>query len=121
MTVTLTEPAAPARPAPSKHDIYTRAADLLEEYGWTQDEEARDHTGEPTWCISSEATSFCLWGALQRACWDLSPDDHGFDAYDQLVNNHTQNRIHTSKWNDRIWRQPEHVITHLRQLAQQAR
>jgi hypothetical protein len=41
---------------------------------WTQGEFARDACGEPVSWRSSRAASFCVWGALNRAAYNLTGD-----------------------------------------------
>ncbi|HZT48410.1 MAG TPA: hypothetical protein VFA64_10585 [Hyphomicrobiaceae bacterium] len=41
---------------------------------WTQGEFARDASGEPVSWRSPRAASFCVWGALNRAAYELTGD-----------------------------------------------
>jgi hypothetical protein len=41
---------------------------------WTQGEFARDAAGTPVSWRSREAAQFCLWGALNRAAYDMTGD-----------------------------------------------
>jgi len=44
---------------------------------WTQGEFARDGNGERVSWRSPEAVRFCVWGALNRAAYDVTGDRRG--------------------------------------------
>lgn len=50
------------------YDVLTAARELLSK-GWTQGAYARSATGIVD-CYSTEAISFCLWGAVRRVAGD---------------------------------------------------
>lgn len=134
---TVTVERAPAReiaaPEITEGDVFTRAADLLEEFDWTRGREARDESGCPIDALSPAAASFCLWGALRRACYDLSPwvdggpasfcpavHSPGAGIFTGLCNDSLRNptpRINDVSWNDMPGRTKSEVVDHLRQLA----
>src|SRR5689334_8091017 len=43
---------------------------------WTQEEFARDASGEPVSWRSPAATRFCIWGALNRAAREIASHEH---------------------------------------------
>jgi len=43
---------------------------------WTQGEFARDGLGQPVSWRSTEATQFCIWGALNRAAGEFTANEH---------------------------------------------
>jgi hypothetical protein len=44
-----------------------KPSEIIEKYGWCQNAAARDSDGMSIHALSSEATCFCLSGAVQRA------------------------------------------------------
>ena len=44
---------------------------------WTQGEFARDKSGERVSWQSPQAVQFCVWGALNRAAYDITRDRRG--------------------------------------------
>jgi hypothetical protein len=54
--------------------IETARALIATPQTWTQGEFARDASGNPVSWRSPEAARFCLWGALNRAAYDMTGD-----------------------------------------------
>ncbi len=48
----------------------------LTELGWTQNAFARDRQGRPVSPRSWNAVSYCGYGALMRAAWDMSANEN---------------------------------------------
>jgi hypothetical protein len=62
---------------PVERQIVQRARALIATpQTWTQDEFARDESGEPVSWRSPQAAQFCIWGALNRAARELTDDEH---------------------------------------------
>ena len=58
---------------PLERRIIARARALIATPGtWTQGEFARDANGEPVNWRSPDAERFCLWGALNRAAYEMT-------------------------------------------------
>ena len=58
---------------PLERQIVERARALVATpQTWTQGEFARNAGGEPVSWRSPEAAQFCLWGALNRAAYDMT-------------------------------------------------
>jgi|GEM_PF-801112 len=50
---------------------------LSREEHWTLGAWARDENGRPCDPLSSQATQWCAWGALQKCAYDLVGNEHG--------------------------------------------
>ena len=62
---------------PLERQIVERARGLIATpQTWTQGEFARDAHGEPVNWRSPQAVQFCLWGALNRAAYEMTGDRH---------------------------------------------
>jgi hypothetical protein len=57
-----------------RHIIERARALIATPETWTRDEFARDAQGEPVNWRSPKAVGFCLWGALNRAAFDITGD-----------------------------------------------
>ena len=63
---------------PLERQIVERARALVAApQTWTQGEFARNAGGEPVSWRSPEAVQFCLWGALNRAAYEMTGDRYG--------------------------------------------
>jgi hypothetical protein len=101
-------------PVVTERDVLHRAADLLEEFGWCQNTEAMTLAGEPCKAADSNAVSFCIGGAAERACLDL-----GVDApYSSVFYEGILGIERYVSWNDKPGRTREEVISHLRATAE---
>ena len=61
---------------PVERQILQRARALIATpQTWTQEEFARDSSGEPVHWKSPRAARFCIWGALNRAASEMTGDD----------------------------------------------
>jgi hypothetical protein len=61
---------------PLERQIVQRARALIATpQTWTQEEFARDTSGEPVHWKSPVAARFCIWGALNRAASEMTSDD----------------------------------------------
>lgn len=116
-------------PEVTKSDLFHRAADLLEEFGWCQWAPARD---EDDWsCRPTDpgAVRFCLTGAVERAIYDLCG---GWEFRDQgpppQFPNLKARRPGTGDpspfdpvWNNADGRTRTEVVARLRELAEAAK
>jgi hypothetical protein len=100
-------------------DVLSRAADLLEEFGWCQGALARDENGAaignavmPACVVDPHAISFCYEGALRRAAFDFSGDPDG-DLYEDAW----YAGAGDPSWNDKPGRTKSEVVTALREAA----
>jgi hypothetical protein len=60
---------------PLERQVIEQARALIADpAAWTQGEFARDADGTPVSWRSREAVQFCLWGALNRAAYDMTGD-----------------------------------------------
>lgn len=60
---------------PLERQVIEQARALIADpAAWTQGEFARDAAGNPVSWRSREAVQFCLWGALNRAAYDMTGD-----------------------------------------------
>lgn len=107
-------------------DVLHRAADLLEEFGWAQNYYAFSDSGchvEPT---SSAAVRFCAVGAMTRAAWDLTRDEHDFDpdvalglvGYRAFDGRGRVTSCGVPAWNDAPGRTKAEVVQKLRDAAE---
>ena len=80
LTVTQLEPLEQQLRQPDvQHKILTRAAELVAQ-GWTRGTAARDAEGRKVPSTASEATAWCVVGAIDRALYELV----GVDVYQVL-------------------------------------
>ena len=90
--------------------ILNRAADIIEQTGWTQGAIALDAAGNPTSALSPAAVCFCTIGAIRKA----AGGHHRVSFY---ANNILKTRLgirDTAVWNDTAGRTKEEVIAALR-------
>lgn len=117
---------------PSLLSIVDRAITILETYGWTQGYYARAENGAITASCSSIAASFCVYGALCRATYDLSDQSTSdSDGLRRLISNlpeyETLEEITYTKlgynnlvhWNDIPGRTKEEVINFLKEIRKE--
>lgn len=110
-------------------DVFTRAADLLEEFGWCQGAAVRDENGErmansglgsqPGDCLMSErAASFCLWGAIGRAAMELGVTNTSYDTPGWVaIIDGGFGLTYSAQWNDNEGRIKAEVTAALRSWA----
>jgi hypothetical protein len=61
---------------PVERQIVARARALIAApHTWTQGEFAREALGRPVHWRSPEAARFCIWGALNRAACEFTPNE----------------------------------------------
>lgn len=122
MSTITVEPTREATTTVTKRDVFIRAADILEEFGWHQHDMVRDACGRKLghFVMVSAAASFCLWGAIARAAIELGamPNDQ-FGSYESPAWNALRSTpgANGASWNDERDRTKEEVVQHLRQLA----
>lgn len=99
----------------SAADIFSRAADLLETKGWTQDAYARDDVGNDV-ISKDDCASFCILGAINQARGaDIDAAVTGELRRTLLdIIGHDEN---IADWNDYYDRKKEQVIGVLRKAA----
>jgi len=103
-----TKPLAPVEVNAS--DVLHRAADLLEEFGWCQNDEGSNKQGQ-----------MCILGSVSEAARDLGVDEHVADswvyrAFEDLVPEGL-----VARWNDRPCRTKAEVVAKLHEAAEVAR
>ena len=63
---------------PLERQVIEQARALIADpAAWTQGEFARDVSGNAVSWRSREAVQFCLWGALNRAAYEMTGDRYG--------------------------------------------
>lgn len=106
-------------------DVLTRAADLLEEFGWCKFRPAEDDCGKPTHVMASTARGFCLLGAICRAEIEYgSRKSYGGD-WDRFPLGDVAHRWRpiigvADFWNDDPGRTKAEVVAKLREAAERA-
>lgn len=109
--------AKPVAEPVTERDILHRAADLLEEFGWTQGPYAADAEGHEVEPEDGSARCFCLVGSIRRAASDFA---HPFvDPRDA----HLYALTHVGQggaWNESDGRTKAEVIAVLRAAAEKA-
>lgn len=97
-------------------DVLNRAADLLEEFGWCQQAEARNYKGVGGDALDPDVARFCIYGALRRAGIDLgAPRYFGWDCWDAMGLEGAP-----GPWNDEPGRTKAEVVAALRSAAEKA-
>lgn len=118
MSVVERERVEEAKREVTEADVLHRAADLLEEFGWCQGDDAKDADGrsliDPT---SPRAVSFCVGGAYTRACDDLGRDTHALSIM-HLKEVLGVSELFVYLWNDRPGRTKQEVVSALRSAAE---
>ena len=89
--------------------IRLRAAELVDQ-GWCQGVTARDEKGHISWATSLAATSWCMFGALKRAAFELLGSEEAVAVSDGLGSN--------PHWNDAPGRTADEVAARLREMAE---
>lgn len=90
--------------------ILNRAADIIEQAGWTQGALALDDAGRPTGSLSPIAACYCTIGAIQKAA---SGHKRVIEHADAALRTHLGIQD-TVMWNDKAGRTKEEVIAALR-------
>lgn len=85
-------------------DVLTRAADLLEEFGWRQGDYGSKREG-----------TFCMLGAVDAACGDLGANFHNDGVCLALYKSFEDASV--VKWNDAPGRTKAEVVAKLRDAA----
>lgn len=91
-------------------EVLLKAADLIENNGWTQNFMARNVEGLSVNQLSIEASCFCILGAMLNIS-----GNHADDAA-KILRDHL-NIPHIAMWNDNPSRTKEEVINALREAA----
>lgn len=94
--------------------------------GWTQGVSARDADGYAVRIDSPKATCFCAAGAIARAAMKLNPDilwpateiSAAFDEFQRFITVAEGRATGFRAWNDRLVREPHHVVDALRRCAE---
>lgn len=105
-----------------------KAYEVIEKFGWTQGEEARDDAGNRVVYYSPNATCFCIQGAIRKSVdpdgTKSSFDEHGRlfreanDKVQAVLDKRYEDNIDlgtTWAWNDHRGRTKEEVIAILRE------
>jgi hypothetical protein len=95
----------------TRRDVLHRAADLLEEFGWTQNSEARTADGRCVKAYNHDAVAFCAGGAVDRACFDLAIPEWTYEEIADLIGQGY------ADWNDDPRRTKAQVVARLREVA----
>jgi hypothetical protein len=98
----------------TRRDVLRRAADLLEEFGWCQMDEARAGD-EPVSVNDSRVDRFCIGGAVRRALIELTAAEHDNHPYDYIGQVWDGNIV---DWNDAPGRTKSEVVARLREAAE---
>lgn len=96
-------------------DVLRKAADLIEEAGWTRGTYARDAEGKPCYFDSKLARCYCANGAMQAVTARSESDKVYREAYDLLCKRLGVSFI--SEWNDSLLTSGE-VVRALREVAE---
>jgi hypothetical protein len=98
-------------------DALHRAADLLEEFGWTSGKLCRDSDGKGlSDARDPSAVSFCVSGAMGRAAMDLGGGTALWDDAFRIL--HQRLGAGPVEWNDRLGRTKAEVVSALRSAAE---
>lgn len=110
----------------TRREVLHRAADLLEEFGHCKGLYAKDNLGHSVDPCDSDATAFCIAGALGRALVDLghARRDVGKAGtrllYDIPWGRDSSSDVARMDWNDAPERTRAEVVTRLREAAEAA-
>ena len=101
-------------------EILVRAADIIEDYGWTRGAFARDPNGDKVPETSPDACRFCALGAIRRATFDvLDGSDHQeAERAANALNETICGAFDVADWNDNYADGGEHVAASLRKAAE---
>jgi hypothetical protein len=100
-------------------DVLLAAAELLEKPGaWTVGDFARTGQGTSVWGFHSEATCWCLLGAVQKIA-DCTTSELPSGVFDALVE--VTGTKEPQVWNDAKGRTQSEVVAKLREAAALAR
>lgn len=97
-------------------EVLHEAHNLIERGGWSRGAMATDAEGNTVSHMSSEAVSFCLWGALCRAGMNdgIRETQLAFDAVSRCMREIAgTNMISFGDFNDDVLNSEEKVITFL--------
>ena len=101
-------------------EILARAADIIEDYGWTRGAFARDTDGVSVSETSPDACRFCAFGAIRRATFDVldGSDNQEAERAANALNETICADFDIAHWNDNYADGGEHVASSLRKAAE---
>lgn len=97
-------------------EILLKAADLIEQKGWTRYGYARDEDGNDVNPTSRHAVCFCAIGAIRA-----SANDRGLGSLSRTAVRFAEDALDCNSlddWNDEFGRTKEEVVEALRRAAQ---
>lgn len=104
----------PPQSPPTKRDMLHRAADLIEEFGWTQGSQ-----GMPC-CHRDGRGQLCYLGAIVQAAYDLGLKCRNGDEMAWAATFTGEDAVNAYSWNDNLRRRPAEVVARLREAADRA-
>lgn len=99
-------------------NIITKAAELLQEKGWSQDAFARNESGDIVCYCDTSAVSFCTIGSLRKAVYVLGGSWFAEPYADARTEVMQEIGMTIPEWNDRDDQTKENVIATLKRVAE---